>query len=153
MNVGLRGDDMKENVLIMRISRIMPPKAMSEARMHEVIREQVATSMAEFMENMNRRAGGDEVGGAGAVGVLEPVVLESVGRAIDLLEGKIAFHGIVAANGYPMELSIDEAVRMAYQLMGQIIQDKNDEVSESEKRKGEGDRGGPGDNRRDYNRR
>ncbi|GKB92889.1 putative reverse transcriptase domain-containing protein, partial [Tanacetum coccineum] len=37
---------------------------------------------------------------------------------------------------------IDEAVRMAYQLMGQIIQDKTDEVSEGEKRKGEGDRSG-----------
>ncbi|GJV58889.1 putative reverse transcriptase domain-containing protein, partial [Tanacetum coccineum] len=49
--------------------------------------------------------------------------------------------------------SIDEAVRRAYQLMGQIIQDKTDEVSEGEKRKGEGDRGGRGDNRRDYNRR
>ncbi|GJV35859.1 hypothetical protein Tco_1408336 [Tanacetum coccineum] len=42
---------------------------------------------------------------------------------------------------------IDEAVRMAYQLMGQIIQDKTDEVSKGEKRKGEGDRGGRGDNR------
>ncbi|GJT83536.1 putative reverse transcriptase domain-containing protein, partial [Tanacetum coccineum] len=49
--------------------------------------------------------------------------------------------------------SIDEAVRMAYQLMGQIIQEKTDEVSEGEKRKGEGDRGGRGDNRHDYNRR
>ncbi|GKA07049.1 zinc finger, CCHC-type containing protein, partial [Tanacetum coccineum] len=39
---------------------------------------------------------------------------------------------------------IDEAVRMAYQLMGQIIPDKTDEVSEGEKRKGEGDRGGRG---------
>ncbi|GJT34453.1 putative reverse transcriptase domain-containing protein [Tanacetum coccineum] len=48
---------------------------------------------------------------------------------------------------------IDEAVRMAYQLMGQIIQDKTDEVSKGEKRKGEGDRGGRGDNRRDYNHR
>ncbi|GJU55729.1 putative reverse transcriptase domain-containing protein [Tanacetum coccineum] len=48
---------------------------------------------------------------------------------------------------------IDEAVRMAYQLMGQIIQDKTDEVYEGEKRKGKGDRGGRGDNRRDYNRR
>ncbi|GJS16722.1 putative reverse transcriptase domain-containing protein [Tanacetum coccineum] len=43
---------------------------MSEARMREVIREQVAASMAEFMANMNRgagsaRAGGAEVGGAG----------------------------------------------------------------------------------------
>ncbi|GJZ05481.1 putative reverse transcriptase domain-containing protein [Tanacetum coccineum] len=37
---------------------------------------------------------------------------------------------------------IDEAVCMAYQLMGQIIQDKTDEVSEGEKMKGEGDRGG-----------
>ncbi|GJU89015.1 putative reverse transcriptase domain-containing protein [Tanacetum coccineum] len=49
--------------------------------------------------------------------------------------------------------TIDHAVRMAYQLMGQIIQDKTDEVQEGEKRKGEGDRGGRGDNRRDYNRR
>nr|GEU74004.1 putative reverse transcriptase domain-containing protein [Tanacetum cinerariifolium] len=48
---------------------------------------------------------------------------------------------------------IDEAVRMVYQLMGQIIQDKTDEVSEGEKRKGERDRGGRGDNRRDYNHR
>ncbi|GKC25369.1 putative reverse transcriptase domain-containing protein [Tanacetum coccineum] len=31
---------------------------------------------------------------------------------------------------------------MAYQLIGQIIQDKTDEVSEGEKRKGEGDHGG-----------
>ncbi|GJZ30020.1 hypothetical protein Tco_0575067 [Tanacetum coccineum] len=37
--------------------------------------------------------------------------------------------------------------------MGQIIQDKTDEVHEGEKRKGEGDRGGRGDNRRDYNNR
>ncbi|GJY69025.1 hypothetical protein Tco_0619412 [Tanacetum coccineum] len=48
---------------------------------------------------------------------------------------------------------INEAVLMAYQLMGQIIQDKTGEVSEGEKRKGEGDRGGRGDNRRNYNRR
>ncbi|GKG41813.1 hypothetical protein Tco_0473564 [Tanacetum coccineum] len=41
---------------------------MSKARMREVIREQVAASMAEFMENMNRGAGGDEAGGAGADG-------------------------------------------------------------------------------------
>ncbi|GJZ44643.1 putative reverse transcriptase domain-containing protein [Tanacetum coccineum] len=51
-----------------RLGRIMPPKAMSEARMREVIREQVAASMAEFMANMNRGAGGDEAGGAGAGG-------------------------------------------------------------------------------------
>ncbi|GKE64918.1 hypothetical protein Tco_1519079 [Tanacetum coccineum] len=47
---------------------IMPPKAMSEARMREVIREQVATSIDVFMANMNREADGDEVGGAGAGG-------------------------------------------------------------------------------------
>ncbi|GKF95195.1 hypothetical protein Tco_0287930, partial [Tanacetum coccineum] len=41
---------------------------MFEARMREVIREQVATSMVEFMANMNRGAGGDEAGGAGASG-------------------------------------------------------------------------------------
>ncbi|GKD50442.1 hypothetical protein Tco_1279418, partial [Tanacetum coccineum] len=41
---------------------------MSEARMCEVIREQVAASMAEFMANMNREAGGDEASGAGAGG-------------------------------------------------------------------------------------
>ncbi|GKE67856.1 hypothetical protein Tco_1522017, partial [Tanacetum coccineum] len=41
---------------------------MSEARMREVIRQQVATSMAEFMANMNRGAGGDEAGGGGAGG-------------------------------------------------------------------------------------
>ncbi|GJS95205.1 reverse transcriptase domain-containing protein [Tanacetum coccineum] len=41
---------------------------MSEARMGEVIREQVATSMAEFMANMNRGTGGDEVDGVGAGG-------------------------------------------------------------------------------------
>ncbi|GKD64480.1 hypothetical protein Tco_1306588, partial [Tanacetum coccineum] len=47
---------------------VMPPKAMSEARMRKVIKEQVAASMAAFMANMNRRAGGDEAGGAGAGG-------------------------------------------------------------------------------------
>ncbi|GJS48658.1 putative reverse transcriptase domain-containing protein [Tanacetum coccineum] len=41
---------------------------MSEARMREVIREQVSASMAEFMANMNCGVGGDEVGGAGAGG-------------------------------------------------------------------------------------
>ncbi|GJR08424.1 putative nucleotidyltransferase, ribonuclease H [Tanacetum coccineum] len=248
--------------------QIMPPKAMSEARMREVIREQVAASMAEFVANMNRRAGGDEAGGGGAgsagaggarAGGTEGAVglcqwfekLESVfrisdckerdkvkfatatlqGRALTWWNGRIASMGIDAANGTPWtevrkwmteefcprsvlqrleqelynlklkgtdidgytnrfhELAllcprmvepeqvkveqyirglsknirgdvtssrpagIDEAVRMAYQLIGQLIQDKTDEVSESEKRKGEGDRGGRGDNRRDYNRR
>ncbi|GJQ94151.1 putative reverse transcriptase domain-containing protein [Tanacetum coccineum] len=54
-------------------TKIMPPKAMSEARMREVIREQVAASLTEFVENMNRRVGGAgagdaEAGGAGIGG-------------------------------------------------------------------------------------
>ncbi|GJS76570.1 hypothetical protein Tco_0726451 [Tanacetum coccineum] len=66
---------------LMMKTLIMPPKAMSEAHMHEVIREQVTTSMAEFMANINREAGGDEagsagVGGAGAGG-REPLCLRS----------------------------------------------------------------------------
>ncbi|GJY31711.1 putative reverse transcriptase domain-containing protein [Tanacetum coccineum] len=210
---------------------------MSEARMREVIREQVAASMAEFMENMNRgavviKAGGSGAGGAGvgstkgAVGLCQWFEkLESVfrisdckerdkvkfvtailqGRALTWWNGRIASMGIDATNGTPWtevrkwmteefcprsvlqrlehELmvdpeqvkveqyirglsknirgdvtssrptGIDEAVRMAYQIMGQIIQDKTNEVSEGEKRKGEGDRGGRGDNRRDYNHR
>ncbi|GJY11273.1 putative reverse transcriptase domain-containing protein [Tanacetum coccineum] len=277
---------------------------MSEATYARVIREQVITSMAEFMANINRGAGGDGAGGAGAggdgaggggaggagaggagaggAGPAAPEItgctyvtfmkcdpqpfkgtegavglcqwfekLESVfrisdckerdkvkfatatlqGRALTWWNGKDCSMGIDAANGTPWtevrkwmteefcprsvlqrleqelynlklkgtdidgytnrfhELAllcprmvepeqvkveqyirglsknirgdvtssrptgIDEAVRMAYQLMGQIIQDKTDEVSEGEKRKGEGDRGGRGDNRRDYNRR
>ncbi|GJT13186.1 putative reverse transcriptase domain-containing protein [Tanacetum coccineum] len=47
---------------------VMPPKAMAETHMREVIREQVAASMAEFMANINRGAGGDEAGGGRAGG-------------------------------------------------------------------------------------
>nr|GFD63310.1 hypothetical protein [Tanacetum cinerariifolium] len=38
--------------------RIMPPKPMPEARMREIIRDQFATFMNEFMANMNSGAGG-----------------------------------------------------------------------------------------------
>ncbi|GKF15543.1 hypothetical protein Tco_0057005 [Tanacetum coccineum] len=169
----------------------MPPKAMYEARMHDVIREQVATSMAEFMENTNRGAGGDEasgggVGGGGAGGARAGGGAGGAGASGAGAGGagpatpeitRIASMGIDAANGTPWTevkveqyirglsknirgdvtssrpAGIDEAVRMAYQLMGQIIQDKTDEVSKGEKRKGEGDQGGRGDNRRDYDRR
>ncbi|GKG45478.1 hypothetical protein Tco_0495556, partial [Tanacetum coccineum] len=41
---------------------------MSEARMCEVIREQVAASMAEFVANMNRGVGGAGADGAGVGG-------------------------------------------------------------------------------------
>nr|GEV18163.1 hypothetical protein [Tanacetum cinerariifolium] len=251
---------------------IMPPKAMFEAQMRKIIRDQVAASMAEFMANMNRGTGdartdGAEAGGAGTGGAKTggagtggaeaggaeaggagPAVPEITGdckekdkvkfatatlqgRALTWLNGRIASMGIDAAYGTPWtevrkwiteefcprsvlqrleqelynlklkgtdidgytnrfhELAllcprmvepeqvkveqyirglsknihgnvtsskpagIDEAVRMAYQLMGQIIQDKTDEVPKGEKRKCEGDRSGRGDNRRDYNRR
>nr|GFA45114.1 retrotransposon protein, putative, Ty3-gypsy subclass [Tanacetum cinerariifolium] len=49
--------------------------------------------------------------------------------------------------------TINDTVRLDYQLAGQLIQDKADEVIEGEKRKGEGDRGSCGDNRREHNRR
>nr|GFC37306.1 hypothetical protein [Tanacetum cinerariifolium] len=49
--------------------------------------------------------------------------------------------------------TINDAVRLAYQLAGQLIQDKADEATEGEKRKGKSDRGGRGDNRREHNRR
>nr|GFD29387.1 hypothetical protein [Tanacetum cinerariifolium] len=45
-----------------------------------------------------------------------------------------------------MPSTINGAVRLAYQLTGKLIQDKADEATESEKRKGESDRGGRGDN-------
>nr|GFC90150.1 hypothetical protein [Tanacetum cinerariifolium] len=42
--------------------------------------------------------------------------------------------------------TINDAVRLSYQLAGQLIQDKADEATESEKRMVEGDRGSRGDN-------
>ncbi|GKE93046.1 hypothetical protein Tco_1574141, partial [Tanacetum coccineum] len=243
---------------------IMPPKAMSEARMREIIRDQVNTSMAKFVANMNRGSGGAGAGGAGAggagadgagaggaeaggagaggagaggagaggaraggagassaeaggagaggagvgsaeVGGAGPAAPEITGctyisflndckekdkvkfatatlqgRALTWWNGRIASMGIDAANGTPWTevrkmvepeqvkveqyirglsknirgdvtssrpAGIDEAVRMVYQLMGQIIQDKTDEASKGEKRKGERDHGGRGDNR------
>ncbi|GJZ13073.1 putative reverse transcriptase domain-containing protein [Tanacetum coccineum] len=234
---------------------------MSEARMREVIREQVAASMAEFMANMNRGAGGAGAGGGGAggggaggagaggagaggagaggagaggagaggagaggagaggagVGGAGPAAPEITGctyvtfmkcdsttfkgtekcrglcekvmtqnfcprSVLQRLEQELynlklkgtdidgysnRFHELalwiprmvepeqVKVEKYIRGLSknirgdvtssrpvsIDEAVRMAYQLMGQIIQDKTDEVSKGKKRKGGGDRG------------
>nr|GEZ31059.1 hypothetical protein [Tanacetum cinerariifolium] len=221
---------------------IIPPKAMYEARMHEIIMDQVTKSMAEFVANINRGTGGTgadstRAGGAGAsgaradgvgacgagVGGAGPTAPKITGdcketdkvkfatatlqgRALTWWNGRIDSMGIDTANdtpwtevrkwiteefyprsvlqrleqelynlklkgtdidgifvGYQKNIhgnvtssrpaGIDEAVRMAYQLMRQIIQDKTDEVSEGEKRKVEGDRGGHGDNRRDYNHR
>nr|GEU53307.1 hypothetical protein [Tanacetum cinerariifolium] len=227
-------------------TKIMQPKVIFEACMREIIRDQVTTSIAEFVANMNceasgagvdgARAGGAGVGGAGpAVPKITSDCKERdkvkfttatlQGRTLTWWNVRIISMGIDATNGTPWtevrkwmtkefcpqsvlqrleqelynlklkgtniygytnrfhELAllcprmvepeqvkvkkyirglsknicgdvtssrlagIDEAVRMAYQLMGQIIQDKTDEVS-----KGERDRGGRGNNRRDYNR-
>nr|GFC58034.1 hypothetical protein [Tanacetum cinerariifolium] len=55
---------------------------------------------------------------------------------------------------YPrMPATINDAVRLAYQLAGQLIQDKADEATEGEKRKGKSDRKGRGDNRCEQNHR
>nr|GFB66433.1 hypothetical protein [Tanacetum cinerariifolium] len=52
------------------IALIMPPKPMLEARMREIIHDKFATSMNEFMENMNNGAGrsGGASGSGGVVG-------------------------------------------------------------------------------------
>nr|GFA72292.1 hypothetical protein [Tanacetum cinerariifolium] len=212
---------------------IMPPKPMSEARMREIIRDQFATSMNEFMANMNNGAGGSggasgsggagESGGAGGnadgTGVrgagptvpeltgctyatfikCDPLPFNETEGAVGLCQWTKAM-GIEAANNTPwsevrkwmteefcpqsviqrmeqelynlrmkgMDIdgtlidfmswlccpaTINDAVRLTYQLAGQLIQDKADEATESEKRKGEGDRGSHGDNRREHNRR
>nr|GEW67815.1 putative reverse transcriptase domain-containing protein [Tanacetum cinerariifolium] len=108
---------------------IMPPKAVSEARMREIIRGQVNTSMAEFVENMNREtdgavAGGPGAGGAGAggagiggAGLVAPEIIgctyitfmkcephhfkSTEGRALTWWNGRIASMGINASNGTP----------------------------------------------------
>nr|GFC56667.1 hypothetical protein [Tanacetum cinerariifolium] len=47
----------------------MPPKQMSEAHMREIIRDQFATSMNEFMANINSGAGGPRgASGSGGAG-------------------------------------------------------------------------------------
>nr|GFB52144.1 hypothetical protein [Tanacetum cinerariifolium] len=205
---------------------IMPPKHMSEARMREIIRDQFATSMNEFMANMNSGAGGPGgasgsvgAGGSGGTGGnadgtgvrgTRPTVPELTGeckekdrvkfamatlrgRALTWWNGRTKAMGIEAANNTPWSedgytnrfhelallcprmvepeavkveqyirgltksirvdvtslqpATINGAVRLAYQLAGQLIQDKADEATEGEKRKGESYRGGRGDNR------
>nr|GEZ42514.1 reverse transcriptase domain-containing protein [Tanacetum cinerariifolium] len=192
---------------------IMPPKPMSEARMREIIRNQFATSMNEFMANMNNGAGGSGgasgFGGAGGssgaggnadgTGVrgVRLTVPELTGctyatfikcnplpfngtegtverrklwvsklltiplgvRMVELEAVKVeqylwgltkSIHGDVTSS---QPATINDAVRLAYQLVGQLIQDKADEATDGKKRKGEGDRGSLGDNRHEHNRR
>ncbi|GJV29522.1 hypothetical protein Tco_1385970 [Tanacetum coccineum] len=149
---------------------IMPPKAMSEARMREVIREQVATSMAEFMANMNREAGaggdGDGGDGAGSAGPAAPEITRCTYVTFMKCDpqpfkgtegawnGRIASMGIDAANGTPWtelkETDIDGYTNRFHELAllcpRMVEPEQTDEASEGEKRKGEGDRGGRGDN-------
>nr|GEW12602.1 putative reverse transcriptase domain-containing protein [Tanacetum cinerariifolium] len=211
--------------------KIMPPKPMSEARMREIIRDQFATSMNEFMANINNKAGGSEgasgsggAGGSGGIGGnadgtgvrgAGPTVPELTGctYAKFIKYGPLPFNGTEGAVGlcqwmeqelYNLKMkgmdidgytnrfhelallcprmvepeavkveqylwgltksirgdvtslqptTINDSVRLAYQLAGQLVQEKADEATEGEKRKGEGDRGSRGDNRREHNRR
>nr|GEW13305.1 putative reverse transcriptase domain-containing protein [Tanacetum cinerariifolium] len=75
------------------------------------------------------------------------------GRSLTWWNGRTKAMGIEAANNTPWSepATINDAFRLAYQLVGQLIQDKVDETTEGEKRKGESDRGGRGDNRREHN--
>nr|GEX47966.1 putative reverse transcriptase domain-containing protein [Tanacetum cinerariifolium] len=151
---------------------IMPPKPMSEVRMREIIRNQFATSMNEFMTNMNNGAGGSRGAGSsgGASGGAGPTIPELT-RCTYVTFTKcdpLPFNGTEGAvveqylRGLTKSIrgdvtssqpaTINDAVRLAYQLVRQLIQDKADEATEGEKRKGEGDRGGHGDNRREHNR-
>ncbi|GJY22100.1 putative reverse transcriptase domain-containing protein [Tanacetum coccineum] len=78
------------------------PNAMSEARMREVIREQVATSMAEFVANMNRGTGG--FGACCDCKERDKVKFATAtlqGRALTWWNGRIDSIGIDAANGTP----------------------------------------------------
>nr|GEV44436.1 hypothetical protein [Tanacetum cinerariifolium] len=229
-------------------------KAISEAGMREIIRDQVTTSMAEFVANMNRGTDGAGAGGAGAdgagaggvgadgagaggagVGGTGPAarskLLESVfrisdckemdkvkfatatlqGRALTWWNGRIASMGINAANGTlwtevkkwmteefcpqsvlqgleqelynlklkgtdidgytnrfhelallcprmvePEQVKLEQYIRgLSKNICGDVTSSRPAGIDEAvrEKRKGEGDRGGRGDNRRDYNRR
>nr|GFB74044.1 hypothetical protein [Tanacetum cinerariifolium] len=213
--------------------KIMPPKLMSEARMREIIRDQFATSMNEFMANMNSGAGGSGgasgsggAGGSGGTGRnADGTGVRGAGSTVPELTGctyatfikcdPLPFNGTKGAmteefcprsviqrmeqelynlrmkgmdiDGYTNRFhelaclcprmvepeavkveqylrgltksicgdvtssqpsTINDAVRLVYQLAGQLIQDKADEATEGEKRKGEGDWGSRGDNRR-----
>ncbi|GJW21272.1 hypothetical protein Tco_0031894 [Tanacetum coccineum] len=101
--------------LMMRIPSIMPyQKAMSEARMREPVVQEL---------------GGAEAGGAGAV-LLDPVVADQQQPEITVYLLNI-------------HKCADEAVRiLSYHSSGQINTRQIDEVSKSEKRKGEGERRG-----------
>nr|GEZ15840.1 hypothetical protein [Tanacetum cinerariifolium] len=178
---------------------IMPPKPMSEVRMREIIRDQFATSMNEFMENMNNGvvdleelvALVEQVALVVQLGLVVPVemLMELVSemteefcprsviqrmeqelynlrmKGMDIDRYTNQFHElallcprmvepkVVKVEQYLRGLTksirgdvtssqpatINDAVRLAYQLARQLIQDKANEATEGKKRKGEGD--------------
>nr|GEW68351.1 putative reverse transcriptase domain-containing protein [Tanacetum cinerariifolium] len=130
---------------------IMPPKHMSKARMCEIICDQFATSMNEFMENMNNGAGGSG-GASGSGGAVclwwnrmeqELYNLRMKGMDIDGYTNRFRELALLCPR-----MVEPEAIKVE-----QYLRDKADEATEGEKRKGESDRGGRGDNRREHNRR
>nr|GFB47922.1 hypothetical protein [Tanacetum cinerariifolium] len=155
------------------IAIIMPSKPMSKAHMREIIRDKFATSMNEFMANINSGAGGSgEASGSGGAGRsggtggnadgtgvrgAGPIVPELTGctYAIFINECKekdrvkfamATLHGRALTwwNGRTKAMGIEAANNT---LWSELIQDKADEATEGEKRKGEGDRGSRADNR------
>nr|GFC76208.1 putative reverse transcriptase domain-containing protein [Tanacetum cinerariifolium] len=90
-------------------------------------------------------------GTEGAVGLCQWFEkLKSVFQISECKEKDRSIRGDVTSS---QPATINDAVRLAYQLTGQLIQDKANEATEAEKTKGEGDRGSCGDNRREHNRR
>nr|GEZ79105.1 hypothetical protein [Tanacetum cinerariifolium] len=124
--------------------RIRPPKPMSEARMREIIRDQFATSMNEFMENMNSGAGGSGgasgsggAGGSGGTGGnADGTGVKGARPTVPELT-RCTYATIIKCDPLPFN--------GAECAVGQLIQDKADKATEGEKRKGEGDRGSRGD--------
>nr|GFB19017.1 putative reverse transcriptase domain-containing protein [Tanacetum cinerariifolium] len=211
---------LRRPLLNLRLRR--PVMSRRRARMREIIRDQFATLMNEFMANMNNGAGGSggasgsgRAGGSGGTGGnaygtgvrgARPTVpeltgctyttfikcdplpfnetegavglcqwfkkLESVfqiseckekdmvkfamatlhGRALTWLNGRTKAIGIEAANNTPWS-EVKKGITEEFCPQRQLIQDKADEVTEGKKRKGESDRGGRGDNRREHNHR
>nr|GFA87314.1 putative reverse transcriptase domain-containing protein [Tanacetum cinerariifolium] len=68
------------------------------------------------------------------------------GRALTWWNRRTKAMGIEAANNTPWTYYHKWCSSPGYQLAGQLIQDKADEATEGEKRKGKSDRGGRGDN-------
>ncbi|GJU57022.1 putative reverse transcriptase domain-containing protein [Tanacetum coccineum] len=134
-------------------ARVMEAESNGECHIEERLAESELNVVLELVV-LSHGAGAS---GAGKSWWLEQELYNLKLKGTDIDEYTNRFHELALLCPRMVEpelpAGIDEAVRMAYQLIGQIIQDKTDEASEGEKRKGEGDHGGRGDNRRDYNRR